>query len=140
MQFREFCFSQNPDCDLCAQYRMIEPSKNLHEGLKGKTKMNEYIITPGELQKSLQNNDDLQLIDVRTSEKHQAYNIGGKLIPLDELPHRLNELDPNKLVVTYCTSGGRSMVALKLLVSAGFTAVKSLDGGVTAWQEQNKII
>ena len=96
--------------------------------------MNEYLISPQELNEKLKNNEDIQLIDVRTPEKHQAFNIGGKLIPADELPNRLHELDPNQLIVTYCTSGGRSMHALQVLVNAGFKLVKSLDGGMTAWQ------
>lgn len=93
------------------------------------------LITPQELNALLEAKQDLQLIDVRTPEKHQAYNIGGKLIPSDELLRRLDELDPNKLIVTYCSSGGRSMRALQDLMNAGFTQVKSLDGGMNAWQK-----
>lgn len=96
--------------------------------------MNDYIITPDELKEMLDNNEEIELIDVRTQDKHAVFNIGGKLIPSEELPERLNEIDSNKLVVTYCTSGGRSMMALKYLLSVGFTAVKSLEGGMTAWQ------
>ena len=96
--------------------------------------MNEYIISAGELKKSLENNSEIQLLDVRTPEKHANFNIGGKLIPLSELPNRLDELDPDKPIVTYCTSGGSSMTALQLLISAGFKCVKSLDGGMTAWR------
>lgn len=99
--------------------------------------MNEYIISPQELSILLQTSDDVQLVDVRTIEKHNNFNIGGKHIPLEDLQERLGELNPNKLVVTYCTMGGRSMVALKYLLSVGFTNVRSLDGGVTKWREEN---
>ena len=133
MQFNEFVLSKNPDCEICGKYRMIKPIQKL---LESKTNMNEHIISPRELSESLKNQEDIQLVDVRTIEKHEAFNIGGKLIPLDELMHRFNELDPKKPVVTYCTSGGKSMLALKLLLSAGFKSVKSLDGGMTAWREQ----
>lgn len=98
--------------------------------------MQEYLITPVELKQLLEMNADLQLVDVRTPEKHDAFNIGGTLIPSEELLTRVNELDPNKLVITYCTMGGRSMRALQLLVGAGFKHVKSLDGGMTRWQEE----
>jgi rhodanese-related sulfurtransferase len=98
--------------------------------------MKEYVITPQELKELMQTSEALQLVDVRTAEKHQAFNIGGKLIPLDELPDHLNELERDKLVVTYCTSGGRSMNALMYLMSVGFTRVKSLDGGMTRWQQE----
>lgn len=95
----------------------------------------DYLITVEELKEALAEDQDLQLLDVRTADKHEAFNIGGKLMPYDELVNRLDELDANKLIVTYCTTGGRSMMALKLLLDAGFTFVKSLDGGVTAWRE-----
>lgn len=98
--------------------------------------MQEYLISPTELKQLLEMNADLQLVDVRTQEKHDAFNIGGKLIPSEEIVARINELDANKLVITYCTMGGRSMRALQMLMSAGFKHVKSLDGGMTRWQEE----
>lgn len=100
--------------------------------------MNQYLISPAELKKLLDEKADLQLVDVRTADKHQAYNIGGMLIPTEELPTRINELDPNKPVVTYCTMGGNSMRALQYLVGMGFKDVKSLDGGMTRWKEEFK--
>lgn len=98
--------------------------------------MQDFIITPTELKQLMKDQADFQLVDVRTPEKHEAYNIGGKLIPYAVLPEHIDELDKNKLVVTYCTMGGNSMRALHLLMSLGFTSVKSLDGGMTAWQQQ----
>lgn len=96
--------------------------------------MRDYFITTSELRKLLSDEVDLQLVDVRTIEKHTAFNIGGKHIPTAELPDRFNELDAEKLVITYCTSGGNSLRALQYLLSVGFKSVKSLDGGMTAWQ------
>jgi rhodanese-related sulfurtransferase len=96
--------------------------------------MREYIITTAELKKLLDEKSDIQLVDVRTLDKHLAFNIGGKHIPTTELSQRFNELDPDKPVVTYCTAGGNSLRALQLLLSLGFKSVKSLDGGMTAWQ------
>jgi rhodanese-related sulfurtransferase len=97
--------------------------------------LNQYVISPHELNELLKNNNTIQLIDVRTLEKHAAFNIGGKLIPYDEIMIRLHEISPDQPIVTYCTSGGRSMMALQLLLSAGFLSVKSLDGGMLAWQK-----
>lgn len=96
--------------------------------------LNQYLISPLELQERLKKNEKIQLIDVRTPEKHAAFNIGGKLIPFDELTIRLHEIPFNQPIVTYCTSGGRSMMALKLLLNAGYQSVKSLDGGMQAWK------
>jgi len=96
--------------------------------------MHEYLISITELKNLLNNQTEVQLVDVRIAEKHAVFNIGGKLIPVAELSSRYQELDKNKLVVTYCTSGGNSMRALQFLYSVGFKSVKSLDGGMTAWQ------
>jgi len=97
--------------------------------------LREHIITSFELKDLLKQKADIQLVDVRTIDKHMAFNIGGKHIPMAELSVRSNELDPDKLVVTYCTSGGNSLRALQFLLSTGFKSVKSLDGGMTEWQQ-----
>ena len=98
--------------------------------------MREYTISCTELNELLKKKADIELVDVRTLDKHMDYNIGGKHIPTAELSDRFNELDPAKLVVTYCTAGGNSMRALQFLLSAGFKSVKSLDGGMTAWKDE----
>jgi adenylyltransferase/sulfurtransferase len=95
--------------------------------------MQDHIISPFELDQLLKKQSPLQLVDVRTIDKHIAGNIGGEHIPLHELAHRFAELDSNQLVVTYCTLGGKSMQALQFLLSVGFKNVKSLDGGITAF-------
>jgi sulfur-carrier protein adenylyltransferase/sulfurtransferase len=130
MQFREFSLLKNPDCEACSKYCNMPAEKNNEPGVP----VQEYIIFPQELNELMKNNADIQLVDVRTIEKHDAFNIGGKHIPTAELPDRFNELDPAKPVITYCTSGGNSMRALQFLLSVGFRNVKSLEGGMTAWQ------
>jgi adenylyltransferase/sulfurtransferase len=135
MQFREYTLPKNPDCDLCGNHRMIPPVQK-SEPCFGDNAMREYTISCTELNELLKKKADIELVDVRTLDKHMAYNIGGKHIPTSELSDRFNELDPKKLVVTYCTMGGNSMRALQFLLSAGFTSVKSLDGGMTAWKDE----
>lgn len=135
MRFLEYELPKNPDCDLCVNGRMMHDNLRHDSCIKGENMNREYIITSFELNELLRKNSDFQLVDVRTVDKHVAYNIGGKHIPMAELSDRFNELDPEKLVVTYCTSGGNSLRALQLLLSVGFKTVKSLDGGMTAWRE-----
>ena len=44
------------------------------------------------------------ILDVRGAQYYEAHHIAGALsIPLDELEARVNELDPNLLIITYCT-------------------------------------
>jgi rhodanese-related sulfurtransferase len=55
------------------------------------------------------------LIDVREPFEHEAFNIGGVLIPLDELMRRANEIPKDEPVVIYCAKGIRSQIAIQRL-------------------------
>ena len=64
------------------------------------------------------------LLDVRTQAEWDQYRApGATLIPLDELPNRLNELPKNKQIVVICHSGNRSKTGRDILLSDGFQAV-----------------
>ncbi len=77
-------------------------------------------------------------IDVRTPEEYQQVRIPDvPLIPIDELPERLNEIPKDRQVVFVCAAGGRSARARDLAREAGYTLVTSMDGGVTDWQAKN---
>lgn len=95
-----------------------------------------HTISAQDLQLRLKHKEDIFLLDVRTSQEHQEYNLGGTLIPLSELPQRLTELDPNRTIVAYCRSGTRSLYAVQILLKAQFHSVMNLEGGVIAWQRE----
>lgn len=74
------------------------------------------------------------LIDVRHPREYEAGHLpGAHLIPLDELPDHLGDLDPGKLTITYCAKGIRSRAAAALLLGSGFREVHSIEGGLEAW-------
>lgn len=73
------------------------------------------------------------LLDVRTQAEWDQYRApGATLIPLDELPNRLNELPKDKQIVVICHSGNRSKQGQQILASNGFQAV-SVTGGLLQW-------
>lgn len=82
------------------------------------------------------NKADFTLLDVREPVEFDDYNLGGKLIPLGQLPERLGELDQNQLIIVHCKSGGRSSRAVAYLNQVGFKNVKNLKGGAMAWQQE----
>lgn len=50
-------------------------------------------------------------------------------------PYHREELTPDRRVVLYCASGGRSALAATALAELGYTDVAHLDGGFKAWAE-----
>jgi len=79
--------------------------------------------------------DAYQLLDVRQPKEYEEGHLAGaKLIPLKELPGRLDELEKGKPVIVYCAVGGRSKAAAQLLAGKDFASVYNMVGGIKAWQ------
>ena len=97
------------------------------------------MIQLDELKRKMDANENLHLIDVRQSEEHAEFNIGGKLLPLsDILSMQIEKIEDLKEeeVICYCRSGQRSMQAAMMLETMGFKNVKNLAGGMLGWQAQ----
>ena len=93
-------------------------------------------ITVQELKVKKDNNEDFTLLDVREPHEYHISNLGGKLIPLDQLPEKIDELNQNEEIVIMCRSGARSAKACELLSDKGFTNVTNLKGGVNEWAKE----
>ncbi len=89
-----------------------------------------------DLKQRLDANDHVFVLDVRDPDEYKSGNIGGHLIPLNDLPKRLAELDPAREMVVHCRSGARSAKAVEFLRAHGFSNVKNLAGGILAWAEK----
>ncbi|KYP79388.1 rhodanese-like domain-containing protein [Ferroacidibacillus organovorans] len=77
---------------------------------------------------------DAQIIDVREIDEYRASHIeGSTLIPLAELPFRLDEIERNKDIIVVCRSGNRSAQACELLRERGYLRTRSLSGGLASW-------
>lgn len=77
------------------------------------------------------------VLDVRQPEEWAEYHVpDSTLIPLGELPNRLNELPRDREIVIVCRSGNRSSQARDILLDAGFTQVTSMAGGLNDWRAQ----
>ena len=80
---------------------------------------------------------DSQFIDVRRPDELATGAIAEAInIPVDELPTRMRELDPEKRTVLLCRSGGRSAQAAEFLSAAGFDDVVNLVGGMLVYAAQ----
>lgn len=73
------------------------------------------------------------LLDVREPHEHALARLPEAiLVPLHELPERLDELPADRAIVVYCHHGMRSLSGAALLIGAGRRA-HSLRGGIDAW-------
>ena len=76
---------------------------------------------------------EIQLIDVRQPEEHEAGRIAGdRFIELAQLSALLDTIDRDRPVVFYCRSGSRSAMATEAFRGAGFDA-HNMIGGLLDW-------
>ena len=141
MTFRELKLRKNPYCPMCGTQRTITKLIDYNEfcGIRGEEKAvssNQPEMQVEELKRRLDAGDDLFVLDVREPHEYQICNIGGYLIPLGDLPKRVNELDSSREIVAHCRSGVRSGKAVDFLRQAGFTKVRNLAGGILAWADR----
>ena len=96
-------------------------------------------IAPIELHKLLQT-QKVYLLDVREPFEHDEFNIGGELIPLDEVIAKASAIPKDYPVIVYCKKGVRSQIAIQRLEKKfGFTNLINLKGGIDAWKKVNQI-
>lgn len=89
---------------------------------------------PEEVKKNLQQNPKPLILDVRQPYEYQNGHIqGAKLIPLGDLPAKIDQLPRNREIVCVCQSGSRSSSAAHHLISAGYK-VRNMQGGMDLWQ------
>src|ERR1700751_5539012 len=141
MRFRELKLRKNPDCPACGTHPTIKALIDYNEfcGIRGEEKPVETqipSITVEELKQLRDAGKEPFLLDVREPHEYQICNLGGHLIPLNDLPKRVNELDSSREIVVHCKMGGRSAKAVDFLRQSGFTKVKNLTGGINAWAEK----
>ncbi len=112
-------------------------------GLKAQPQSGAFDLKPEEigaleLSQRLRRGDDIQVIDVREPHEYEIARIPEtKLIPLNRVVSRMNEIDPSRETVVHCKAGARSAKAIEALKRAGFQGkLINLRGGITAWSDE----
>jgi NADPH-dependent 2,4-dienoyl-CoA reductase/sulfur reductase-like enzyme/rhodanese-related sulfurtransferase len=93
-------------------------------------------LTPAEVKKKLDDKEDFILLDVRSPQEWKSERIEArqtKLLHVDELRRRLDELSLGDEIVAYCHTSIRAYQAQRILDGAGFKDVKFMDGSLAAW-------
>jgi adenylyltransferase/sulfurtransferase len=158
MKFRTLKLRKNPDCPVCSTHPTVTalidydqfcgiqkpatvgPLEVAQNKAVADVPMVDGIpqISVQELKRRLDAREDVFVLDVREPHEVQIVNLGAPLIPLGDLPKRLDELaaQKNREIVVHCKSGGRSQKAALILKNAGFTHVENLAGGILAWADK----
>lgn len=93
-------------------------------------------VTPRELKEWLEAGENPELLDVREPWEFEVARIeGSRLIPMNDLPERVSELDPDSEIVVICHHGARSAFVTQSLERSGFTNVSNLEGGLDAYSQ-----
>ena len=141
MKFRELKLRKNPDCPACGKNRTITKLIEYEEfcGIRGQEEPagNDVpAISVEDLKKKLDAKADIFVLDVREPHEYQICNLKGYLIPVGDLPKRVNELDSSREIIAHCRSGVRSAKAVNFLRRSGFKKVYNLTGGILAWADR----
>ncbi len=142
MRFREMKLRKDPECPVCGNNPTVKELIDYQQfcGIKVEQEMSMQNgveqITAEQLKQELDAKKDIFVLDVREPYEFQIANIGGHLIPLNDLPKRVGELSPQQDIVVHCKGGGRSQQAAEFLKKSGFTKVRNLAGGITGWSDR----
>ncbi len=157
MNFRTLKLRKNPSCPACGTHEIKQlidydqfcgiekPTEQGPLEVSSFGKVADLPVVDGipqlsveQLKQRIDAGDKPFILDVREPHEYQIVNLGAPLIPVGQLPQRLNEIPVGKdeEIVVHCKSGGRSQNASLALKQAGFTNVKNLAGGITAWADK----
>ncbi len=137
MRFRDLKLPKDPDCPVCGTHPSIRTLQKYGDACMPQQEPQTTDMTVTELKSRMDQGDPPVVVDVREPREFQICRIPGSiLIPLGELPRRLQELDPAQEIVLHCRSGGRSAQATALLKQRGFARARNLKGGILAWIDQ----
>jgi adenylyltransferase/sulfurtransferase len=139
MKFREFNVRRDPTCPVCGDAPTITEPIDYENfcGMRGADNGAIPAISVSELKRKIDQGEAVLIVDVREPFEYEIAHLeNSKLIPLGELPDRLDELDRSKEIVAHCHTGVRSALAVDLLQEAGFKNAFNLTGGIEAWASE----
>jgi adenylyltransferase/sulfurtransferase len=141
MRFRELKLRKDPNCPACGARPTLTKLVDYEEfcGARGQEAPVTTLVPQiqvEELKRKLDAGEDVFILDVREPHEGQICSLGGRLIPLGDLPRRVHELDSAREIVAHCRSGERSAKAVAFLRQAGFRKVRNLAGGILAWADR----
>jgi len=144
MRFRELKLRKNPECPVCGENPTVKELIDYEHfcGIVPESKEEKAIkngipqLGVKELKQRIDAGEDVFILDVREPYEYQIAQIGGKLIPLNDIPQRLAEIPRDREIVVQCRSGARSQKIAEFLRQSGYAQVVNLAGGILAWSDE----
>lgn len=94
------------------------------------------VISARELREKLDRGDDFCLLDLRTEIEYNSRKINDprvKWVIMGNLREAVDTLPRDKEIICLCDLGIRAYEAFRFLKGAGFTNIKSVEGGLRVW-------
>lgn len=136
-RFREIKLRRDPQCSVCGENPDITALHDITFACDMSQSPDLPEIDVYQLKTRMEEGKSFVLLDVREPAEIEVCSLPGSVvIPLGELPGRLEELDPAAETIIHCKAGGRSAKALALLLEAGFANVCHVKGGINAWSTE----
>src|SRR5213083_3010453 len=141
MKFRELRLRKNPACPICGTNPTIKELIDYEAfcGLRGPSEQvgEELQISVEALKEKIDRGQPVVLVDVREPMEWEIAHLDRAiLIPVAQVPARVNELSTADDIVVYCKTGVRSGRITNFLRDLGFRKVKNLVGGIDEWAEK----
>jgi adenylyltransferase/sulfurtransferase len=143
MRFRELKLRKNPECPVCGENPTVKELIDYEHfcGIIPESKEEKSVkngipqLSVKDLKQRIDAGEDVYILDVREPYEYQIAQIGGKLIPQNDVPQRLAEIPRDREIVVQCRSGARSQRIAEFLKQSGYAQVVNLAGGILAWSD-----
>jgi adenylyltransferase/sulfurtransferase len=144
MRFRELKLRKNPECPVCGENPTVKELIDYEHfcGIVPESKEEKSVkngipqLSVKDLKQRIDAGEDVFILDVREPYEYQIAQIGGKLIPQNDVPQRLAEIPRDREIVVQCRSGARSQRIAEFLKQSGYPQVVNLAGGILAWSDE----
>jgi adenylyltransferase/sulfurtransferase len=144
MRFRELKLRKNPECPVCGENPTVKELIDYEHfcGIVPESKEEKAVkngipqLSVKDLKQRIDAGEDVFILDVREPYEYQIAQIGGKLIPQNDVPQRLAEIPRDREIVVQCRSGARSQRIAEFLKQSGYPQVVNLAGGILAWSDE----
>lgn len=144
MRFRELKLRKNPECPVCGENPTVKELIDYEHfcGIVPESKEEKAVkngipqMSVKDLKQRIDAGEDVFILDVREPYEYQIAQIGGKLIPQNDVPQRLAEIPRDREIVVQCRSGARSQKIAEFLKQSGYSQVVNLAGGILAWSDE----